>query len=1527
MLFAFAPARLITDQNRCLMFGGLLVLCLFPSGICCGQEAGKAWPNSGVQFELFPASRQYTKRYEDARTLISDKNYSAGIPELQGILDAPEDFVTNERGAGFRSMKRAVEEMLATLPAEGKKFYNVQYGPAAAQLLREATERDDIDQLREVVRRYFFTSAGAEAAALLGAYYYERGDLPAAAQMWESLSERHDQATAKEPHLTFKLAVVWYQLGNLGKSRQALMKLARLSEGGEYVFPNGKKVALFEQGQNPVEWLSRLVGQPDLSGVREQSDWNLYRGNADRTASAEFAVPSSKPVWQYSTIRDPFVQGNPDMPPLETILRKLGEFRREQLPGVLPAASPVVAGKTVVVRTHRNLKGLDLKTGQLKWETTVSDALFREMLKDPEGAGEEFLGTPQTPLQKYLTQRAWQDYTVGHLSSDGKLVYSVENVGFIGGFYHFSRESQESVLSPNSYNRLMAFEVETGKFVWEQGGPRLQNPINYSGHYFLGPPLPLDGKLYCLAEEGREFRLLVLDPGTGKTLWTQSLYRSEYPIARDITTDRRPLDHIRRRMGLSPSLAHGVLVCPTGAGCTIAINAVTRQLLWRYVDPQGNAITSYAAFSRDANGNAEGWAEFTPVIIGDRVLIQSRSSQTLKCLNLFDGRLLWSHPRRDQLFIAAVEDDNIIVVGPDQIEALKLSDGSRAWPKPQEIPAPSGRGIVVRSTYYQPVETGEILSIRLRDGLILARTPVETETPVGNLAAGSGVLIAQNESEVVGFRSVSAIVEQIRLASLSTEPAQQARAELLRGELYLYSGNVKQAIQKIDHSLAIKSSTRARRLYADMMLESLDHDFNLHQNMISKIEPLLVDESQRRRYFQILAENYQDQGNLQAALENYLKMSELKSLFATGTAKGGEFVRTDRWIRSKLELLMVRANAQQREEIDTFFSKYYRDHLVSADVEELERFLKCCGNLSATLQARRLLVNRLEQKLEEAAPEKQSEIRRELMGQLELLKSSTQPVSAAFATAKLAEIYLAFDQYAQAALLLKELKTEWPDVVCLDGQTGFQLAQSWESNPEYQAGVHPKSDWPAYPPQIYRDEQAKGQNTSLPVEIIGLTNPMFQNHRLEVGPAKEELQAFDSEGKPLWDFSLAEAGIEVPQQAFFSARVFQNYLIVDFGAEFFVLDTLNRGSNGQPALLWKQRMIPGPPSLRDYISIDRDEYAPVLRRYITRNTDREQLGRIGTINNEFLCYQVGSELIAADLLTGSVLWKQPGMGTSSWHFGDREHVIVMTADNRAETRYVVLSGQNGELINMFQLKPGASAEFAFEHYLLVEGPAADGTRRLELRDLIQDKAIWSVEINKNTKFTLGQNYEISTVSPDGTISILDLRTGKTKAEVKGQAAPNLIRVLMLENQRQYLVFVTLPYVAKSRVAFRSLSLTSLLFNGMVYSIDRQTGELMWFRPLEAQGIDFTQFFDLPVMTFGVRRVMGISSSSGNLVDLEVIDLRDGSQVLKETTSSNRLRFWVVPDLAQKDILLEPFQIRLSFEEPPVPAQKPSAAPQ
>ena len=71
--------------------------------------------------------------------------------------------------------------------------------------------------------------------------------------------------------------------------------------------------------------------------------------------------------------------------------------------------------------------------------------------------------------------------------------------------------------------------------------------------FFLGPPLPLDGRLYQLAEVEDEVRLLVLDAATGKKLWQQQLA----VIGQSAEYERR-----RRIGGISPSYAHGVLFVP-----------------------------------------------------------------------------------------------------------------------------------------------------------------------------------------------------------------------------------------------------------------------------------------------------------------------------------------------------------------------------------------------------------------------------------------------------------------------------------------------------------------------------------------------------------------------------------------------------------------------------------------------------------------------------------------------------------------------------------------------------------------------------------------------------------------------------------------------------------------------------------------------------------------------------------------------------------------------------------------------------
>ena len=109
-----------------------------------------------------------------------------------------------------------------------------------------------------------------------------------------------------------------------------------------------------------------------------------------------------------------------------------------------------------------------------------------------------------------------------------------------------------------SYNKLTAVELRTqGKLKWVIGGQLGEDEPQLAGAFFLGPPLPLQDKLYVLAEIKQEIKLCVLDAKTGHLDWSQQVAVVEQNIQ---------MDPYRRLAGCTPSFADGVLVCSTTAG-------------------------------------------------------------------------------------------------------------------------------------------------------------------------------------------------------------------------------------------------------------------------------------------------------------------------------------------------------------------------------------------------------------------------------------------------------------------------------------------------------------------------------------------------------------------------------------------------------------------------------------------------------------------------------------------------------------------------------------------------------------------------------------------------------------------------------------------------------------------------------------------------------------------------------------------------------------------------------------------------
>ena len=67
------------------------------------------------------------------------------------------------------------------------------------------------------------------------------------------------------------------------------------------------------------------------------------------------------------------------------------------------------------------------------------------------------------------------------------------------------------------------------------------------------------------------------------------------------------------------------------------------------------------------------------VMAAGRTFLLPVESDQLYCLNSVNGKLLWSCPREEMLFIAGVVADKVVLAGPRGLFARNLETGKSAW--------------------------------------------------------------------------------------------------------------------------------------------------------------------------------------------------------------------------------------------------------------------------------------------------------------------------------------------------------------------------------------------------------------------------------------------------------------------------------------------------------------------------------------------------------------------------------------------------------------------------------------------------------------------------------------------------------------------------------------------------------------------------------------------------------------------------------------------------------------------------------
>jgi outer membrane protein assembly factor BamB len=713
---------------------------------------------------LIQADRQTIRRLRLAKEMIGRKDYVNAVEMLQKVLDRDKDafyYPDPEKRDVLTSIRGAAERMIAGMPKDGRDAYRLKYGGVARSLLEDAIKDGRLDALETVVRRYFHCEAGYEATYRGGVLHQDRGRYLAAALCFERLRELPAVAKKWEPTLSLRAAVCLSRAGFTDKAAEALSAFHRLHGGGA-VSLGGRSVRGFVKPQDGPTWLAKNFAGASPRNVRE-TEWALFRGNLQRNGIAPLPAKAGGVTWRMTTVVDPadvtadLVQKSAtrNIRRLRDVMQSLTASNAQRKVPLPPSVHPLVIDGVVIVRTIEFTRAIELRSGTRLWESAPDLRLQADL--EVEAGGRTSAVSRQ--IQATLRQRVYGDLNRGTMSSDGRYLYSVDESGpaFV---WAETRNEDENPNQPRTMplraNRLLACDLRTGKAVWELGGlVGERGPVPLNDTYFLGAPLPIGRRLYCLAEVGSEIRLLAVEQretGVGKNrevnaelVWSQPLVGAGAPISRDWS---------RRTSAATVSYADGILVCNTDAGYLIGVNLTSQSLMWAYRYESQNRQRFYPLMGVQPVPAAQlqaGWFDHAAAISAGKVVITPRGADEIHCLNLVDGSVAWKKPRGDGLYVAGIVDGRVLVVGRGSVRALRLKDGSPAWKSPAKIDVPSGRGIIAGNRLLVPTRTAGIAVLDAATGELVKKAKLPGGRRPGNLVVAGGTIVSQGADAVEAF--------------------------------------------------------------------------------------------------------------------------------------------------------------------------------------------------------------------------------------------------------------------------------------------------------------------------------------------------------------------------------------------------------------------------------------------------------------------------------------------------------------------------------------------------------------------------------------------------------------------------------------------------------------------------------------------------------------------------------------------------------------------------------------------------------
>ncbi len=743
----------------------------------------------------------------------------------------------------------------------------------------------------------------------------------------------------------------------------------------------------------------------------------------------------------------------------------------------------------------------------------------------------------------------------------------------------------------------------------------------------------------------------------------------------------------------------------------------------------------------------------------------------------------------------------------------------------------------------------------------------------------------------------------------------------------------------------------------DTLLEAIAEDFAGNQALAVEAESLIDRPDQRAVYRRQMAEGLQQTGKHAEAFSFYAKIiDEAASPARAGDSSGsaGQLqaisddlkVRPQRWLRSRLSQLLRAASLDERDSMDTAIDERLQAALADNSITSLRQFVEFFGEHPAADNARLALAQRLWISGEPLEAE---------LILATLVYSTRQPI-AARATAQMARLLGDAGHVEEAAAMYARLRDELAEVDCGDGKTGRQVFEQLAEQSAIAKRLGPPGQWPLG--QVTYSEHDNDDNRGpklgystyqhvYPTTIQQWRGPHPAGARLVLDRNR---RVFTRDGLGQQDISVQLNGAETTRSYIGNypithAKLTGHLAMLAVGYELFALDMMRGTSGGGQRVLWRENLASNlAPEDSARLQANPTERTRLWgqQSYVAGDDAGRPIVSFAAATHQGICFRRWEQLVCVNpLRPETVHWVRDGVSLGADVFGDGEVIVVIGYGSLEATIISALDGQE-----LGQIEVGAAADHwgTLGRRILRWNENEDKSITVAMLDpwdadtceLRAEPTLWSHRFSAGAKGTIVEHDEAAVMELDGTLTLVDLKTGKVRFQTKLDAQTEMETLHVLRGRDEYIVIPSVPIeegpdglrVRTAPGIFGSQGQYSPAVKGNVYALDRDSGESLWPSPavVEHFALPLDQPTQLPVLLFMRNVESGAASSNKWVTEILCLDKRDGRTIFHKNDIPGETRVYrMVGDEKEKSaaIMLPGISYTLQWTDKPRPPQPPA----